>query len=487
VGKIITSSLRVSSNETTNHADFVSLVHNCHLRIGSATTNFYSVQEAVDVAQPGDEVKVAGRCMGINERFESHQQVYIDKSITVRGGYTTTNWTDSDPIANPTILDATWQGPVIVINGPVSTTIEALHLTQGSFDYKTGRIGCIHAVDANVMIKNNLIDHCYRGMNLIESEATIVGTQVISNSVWEDYGAGLFVRDSNVILNRNIISGNFCGSFLGGCGAILWIDNSQILMDGNTFNENSDDHVLIANVSRITMTRNIIKNNTTRRVVIRFNGSISHFENNLFANNSSGFGFFGLHKSHTQMIHNTFARNRGFNGIALSINDSTAALTNTILVSHTTGVLVSSGSTATMEATLWGSGAWANDQDWAGDGTIITGTINIWGNPDFVNPDAGDYHLSPLSEAINAGIDAGVKTDIDGQYRPQGGAYDIGADEFYLDEFQLYLPLILNSSSPVQVTPLSSRVTPSILPVSIIGILFYTAQFLSHNRYRERK
>jgi hypothetical protein len=60
------------------------------------------------------------------------------------------------------------------------------------------------------------------------------------------------------------------------------------------------------------------------------------------------------------------------------------------------------------------------------------------GSPTFqaVNPLAGDpnldvaYHLQAGSAAIDAGVDAGVTTDIDGEARPWGMGYDIGADEY---------------------------------------------------------
>ena len=90
-----------------------------------------------------------------------------------------------------------------------------------------------------------------------------------------------------------------------------------------------------------------------------------------------------------------------------------------------------------MEATLWGNGT-----DWAGDGIILTGTVNIWGHPAFVDPDAGDYHLGPGGAAIDAGVDAGVTTDIDGHARPNGNGFDIGADEYYRMLYT-YLPLVL--------------------------------------------
>ena len=71
----------------------------------------------------------------------------------------------------------------------------------------------------------------------------------------------------------------------------------------------------------------------------------------------------------------------------------------------------------------------ANETDWGGAGTIVTGTINIWGDPDFVDPGAGNYHVGPGSAAIDRGVDAGVVDDVDGEPRPQGSGYDIGADE----------------------------------------------------------
>jgi hypothetical protein len=43
---------------------------------------------------------------------------------------------------------------------------------------------------------------------------------------------------------------------------------------------------------------------------------------------------------------------------------------------------------------------------------------------------AEDYRLLSGSAAIDAGVDAGVTTDIDGQTRPYGDHVDIGADEF---------------------------------------------------------
>ena len=59
-------------------------------------------------------------------------------------------------------------------------------------------------------------------------------------------------------------------------------------------------------------------------------------------------------------------------------------------------------------------------------GTLNWGEGNIDRDPDLT----GDYRLGPRSFCIDAGTDAGVAVDIDGDPRPHGGGFDMGADEF---------------------------------------------------------
>jgi hypothetical protein len=124
------------------------------------------------------------------------------------------------------------------------------------------------------------------------------------------------------------------------------------------------------------------------------------------------------------------------------------ALTNTILVSHTVGVTVTAGSIATLEATLWGADIWGNAADWGGAGTIVTGTVNLWSAPSFLNPYSGDYHIGVDSAAVDAGVDAGVSVDMDGEARPEGNGYEIGADEVRAPPGRkIYLPLVVRNAS----------------------------------------
>lgn len=198
----------------------------------------------------------------------------------------------------------------------------------------------------------------------------------------------------------------------------------------------------------LSLSRSIIVNNHSwiAPAVSLWNARPFTMTNNIIAGNqpsdntSAGVS---IRSSTGTLVHNTIAQNinanaRGY-GVGLR-SGGPITLTNTILVSHTVGISAAEGCTASLESTLWGIGAWANNTDWAGPGTIITGLVNVWGNPDFMNPAGGDYHIRRGSAAVDAGVNAGITIDIDGDPRPIGAGFDIGADEFMPDA---YLPLIL--------------------------------------------
>ena len=407
-----------------------------------------TVQYAVDQASEGDEIRVAaGTYTGVNDYGGLAQVVYISKSVTIRGGYTPAFTDPPDPVASPTTLDAQGQGRVLYITGDISPTIEGLRITAGDAAGLGGGPserdagGGVYVISATVIISNNRLFSNMAdtggGLYLNSSDARLNGNTVFSNIA--NYGSGLFLSNSDVTLTSNTVTAN-TATFRGG-GLYLYFGDA--MFSANTVTANTAS--------------------------LRGGGLYLYFGdatlvNNVVADNRAygrGSGLY-LHGSSLRLLHTTIARNDSggltagssvdSSGIYVTkawgtpIRPSTVMALNTILVSHTVGITVTSDNTATLEATLWGTDTWANMTDWGGAGTIITGTRNYWGNPAFVDPNAEDYHIGPGSVAIDAGIDAGVRIDIDNEPRPHQG-YDLGADEYWPSGVlkRIYLPLVLGN------------------------------------------
>ena len=73
---------------------------------GGATPCYATIQAAVDAASPGDEIRIAAGVytdMSVRPKNDITttgvvtQVVYISKTVTIRGGYTTTNWNQKFP------------------------------------------------------------------------------------------------------------------------------------------------------------------------------------------------------------------------------------------------------------------------------------------------------------------------------------------------------------------------------------------------------
>jgi len=512
---------------------------------------YATVQAAVDAASANDEIRVAaGTYTDTIARTPPPlypnppasgvitQVVYISKTLTVRGGYTTTNWTTSDPVANPTMLDAEGGKRAIFVGGAVIVTLENLRITGGDaaglggsgdgiiLPFHDGG-GGVYAIYATVTLSGNAIysntagsgggvglaasvgatlsgndiygntatfaggggggiglaasagatlssndvhdNAAYDGGGVALGQshnATLSGNAIYSNTVAHDGGGVALAYSDNAMLSGNDIYSNAAPSDDGGgvevyvClattlsgndiygnmaahnGGGVELDKSNATLNGNTIYNNlagSDGGgVVVWKSDDVTLSANAVYSNTAGNGggVELYDSDRATLDNNVIADNQTGGAGSGVmvDASTANLRHNTIARNSGDDSGVHVTSNSTTTLTNTILVSHTVGINVTAGSAATLESTLWGSGAWANGTDWGGAGTIIR-TNDYWGDPAFVDPDAGDYHIGPGSAAIDKGVDAGVATDKDGAPRPQDGdgdceaRFDIGAYE----------------------------------------------------------
>jgi len=476
--------------------------------LNDVSTDYYTIQAAVDAAKDGDVIKIAGYCPGVNSRAGVTQTVYISKSITLRGGYTTTNWITPYPITQTTTLDAQGQGRVLYITGDISTTVEGLQITGGDAtdlgggpwdDAGGGMYVCSATVSiTGCTVYNNIASTAHTGwgggLYLVESNATLNDSIVISNtgstSGWRGRGGGIGAfQNSGVALSDNTIQANIASTASSGFGGGLYVLFSPTILDGNIVQNNVASMTdwgwgggiyFGSSEAKLNLNSNTIVNNTVSMISGGHGGGLHlgggtvnlnsntitrnsastggglyalgplTLTNNIVANNNATDKGSGLWLYTTPedafvgiLHHNTIADNTGSDdGIAVK-GYVTLTLTNNILIGHKVAITTSGGPTTptvTTDHTLWDSNGIYTDTS---SGGIIVTANDLVGSPAFVG--GGDYHLMSSSVAIDTGADAGVTIDIDGDKRPQGMGYDIGADEYQsTSAFEhVYLPLLL--------------------------------------------
>ncbi len=423
------------------------------IHVCPSSCTYSSIQSAVDAAKDGDVIKVAqGTYTDVHIREGITQVVYLSKTITLRGGYPGTDWDTSDPVAYPTILDAQEQGRVMVIKGTITPRIEGFHLTGGD---AAGLGGSVYGDDGG------------GGLYVLYGSAVISGNQIYANTA--DRGGGTWLQDGDFTFQGNVVRENDAN--WSGAGVLLY--RSPATLEGNDIISNTAVYAggMMLHLSDATVRGNVILSNTATTSEgggIAVTSSDATLEDNLVSGNrvnEAGGGLYlndsnatvinnviadnyahrlgsGVHVRgcSPHLIHNTIARNGGLGGgLFATVSHfgdvfSHVMLTNTIVFSHTEGVIASTGNTITLRATLWHD----NLTPWIGPGTV-THTLDYYGDPAFAED---GYHLTSGSAARDVGIATGVTTDIDGEPRPAGAGHDLGADEARV--WTVQLPMILS-------------------------------------------
>ena len=458
---------------------------------------FTNVQAAVDAASGGEEIRVAaGTYTGVQARAGVTQVVYVNKAVTIRGGYSTTNWKMPFPISQPTTLNAQGQGRVLYITDTVRVTIEGLRITGGNAagmlgdpsgeDAGGGLYGSIATVTiSNTQIASN-VAQAGGGVYLLNSPDSTLAGNIISNNQGLNRAGGVYFRNSpRATLIANAISDNFANHVGAGQkhnGGVYFLSSDDATVLNNTVSgnwaadrcgglcfRNSDNARLIGNrvMGNEARARNIggllIESGSNARLmgnIIMANRACSASAGMLLSRNDAtlinnvvadnvirgercndpapfvGSGLY-ISSSSPHLLHTTIARNSGGDGSGAYVTDdgmnrSAVNLTNTILVSQAVGIAASANNVATLNGVLW----YGNTLNTSGPGAIHS-TNAYTGNPAFFASDG--YHLRHNSAAIDKGLESEVMADIDGQRRSIGAAPDLGADEANV----IFLPIIL--------------------------------------------
>ena len=218
---------------------------------GSGPNNFSFIQEAIDAASDGDAVFVYHDSSPYNEAIS------INRSICLIGEDKQTTVIDGGYYPNTPAVVITADG-VIVQDFTIQTT-----------PYKYNGI---EANSSKNIIKNNIIRHCYKGIELdnMFRNQTTNSSVIEDNDIYEDT-EGVFVYWSNF----NTISHNRISSMmLGNCWGTL--------VTLNTFT-GGDKGIWISRGGNNTVLKNNIINNTIG-IYIDESGCNSIVQNNIYQN-----------------------------------------------------------------------------------------------------------------------------------------------------------------------------------------------------------
>lgn len=237
---------------------------------GGALPCYGIIQQAVDAASNGDTVKVA---QGVYTAT-GFQVVYIDKSLTLVGGYTSTDWVNSYPATRPTVIDAESvarrRGVYVSGNPQSSVILQGFTIQRGYAEHSNGggvyvgggtvklqytQLLTNSATDGpssgdggGVYVKNGSFElegNIFRGNSAVGHGGGVHirdGTAVLINNVYQNnsagYGGGLSVLTAKATARGNLLVGN---SAYNGGG--MWARGAVMTMATNTLQENSADYV----------------------------------------------------------------------------------------------------------------------------------------------------------------------------------------------------------------------------------------------------
>lgn len=457
-------------------------------------SNPCALQTALNQAVDGDTIYFAqGVYTGTGNAV-----ITLTKSITLSGGWdgSTTTPIVLDPKTYLTTLDGERARRVLFISEAISPTIDGFVITKGNASDMGGGYtdiinhdagGGIYCKGAAPIIQNNVITNNVGstiagtrafggGISISSTLPTIIRyNQILSNTAGINIhlgdGGGMFSYGPISVTENTFMDNIGCINCPGQGGGyeVGWTTKSAFI-EQNVFKHNEArygggvnivwsavifrNNTVINNhssetggglnlyyISGASIDANTIISNSAKMAGgINVNITLATFPsitNNIIAHNSADNEIGGIfaksdwHKGFITITNNTLFDNQ--EGIIIGDYLTSTLIKNNIIVSHTVAITtISTGSAIIADHTLF----WNNTSDG------IRGTNPVDGEPAFVDAANDNYHIQYTSAALDAGTSVDVPRDIDGDSRPSGAAYDIGADEY---RCRIYLPLTVKS------------------------------------------
>jgi uncharacterized repeat protein (TIGR02543 family) len=243
-----------------------------------------ALQTAISAASPGDLIKVAGSCIGIQTIDGLSQTLAITQSVSIQGGYTT-SWLDAPNPGAPTTLDAEGNGRVVSITGPIAVTLDGLAFSNGLAERGAA---VLTQNGASVTITSSRFDHntAVAGSAIANHEGAL---SVAHSSFFENETVNGTIFNS-ASATAVITASSFYSNTATRGGGLYNAENGTIVLENNSFAYNqASQGGGVHNRGVMTATHNTFAYNsaTFGRAIYTWQGSMALF-NNLVGQNSGG-------------------------------------------------------------------------------------------------------------------------------------------------------------------------------------------------------
>ncbi len=262
--------------------------------------------------------------------------------------------------------------------------------------------------------------------------ATITSSEFLSNTAL--YGAGFTVvaTESVASLTDSLFQGNRALEYGGGASSVY----GSLVLTRTRFVDNTVAAGCCGGafaLRSLSIRDSEFVNNRAQTVCggVCAGGSLA-VANSLFVRNSASSGSaIDVGRGPASVLHTTIVGSGLEPGAAVSaLFSSQVDITNSIIANSAVGLERSAllPNVVHEDYNLF----FGNGLNFSG--TVTGSTNNIYGDPLFVDPGAGDYRLRLGSPAADAAWPSGLTADLDGNPRPYGAGYDVGAYELSASE-----------------------------------------------------
>jgi hypothetical protein len=355
---------------------------------------------------------------------------YDVKSIDFKNGWYTGEMDPNGGNGNITLRNCYVEGAVL-FNGPNNTVEncefngrnvldDAIHFRFAAskngivrnniiHDYLARAVWADSIQDVNgILIQGNTVYNTYLGIDCDGANIASTGCKVIKNTVYNTgqnadhrgWGCSIFMENAfNSIIDGNLIYGSYAAS-------AIYIVNYGNGVNNHTYN-NTEYRGLNTNM---VISNNVIYGHPNAETILLIAARGIQLYNNTFVSPSTWAPIIGVNSS-VDSVANTWTPQN------LTVRNNIFYGTN-------------SAPAWTIDNANFYNGSIFSNNLYYGVGATIPDTSHVSGNPLFVS--STDFHLKSGSPAIDAGYNLGSLNtkDFDGNIRPKGAGYDIGAYEF---------------------------------------------------------